>query len=379
MKRVFSGSAAVLIMLVIGWLLSAPSNSAAQTPTLTPTSSEPAATPTLSTTPLALVVSGKVTIGTAGVALPDALSLTLNLVTTDASGHVDLKTQTTTVQPDSNYRFDGISVVPGTSIFVTTTFEGVVQGSLIAQASNDTATLDLPITLYAGTHDPSSITLERAQHILDFKAGNIMQVLATYYYRNTSDRYFLSTELNAQNRPISVTIPLPVGAQSIAFNSSAGTRFSIGGTLMLPSVQDTRPVLPGQVTEVIFSYNVPYDKGAPIDQDYPFATQMIEVLIPDDAGVRMKDKGEFEANPNISINPQRSYTQYNLKQPIKAGGRLVYELEGIPPNQVATAPKSTASANGVVDFLPLVILAGALVIGLVLVSVYLFRPKRSAK
>ncbi|MBX3081043.1 MAG: hypothetical protein KF716_05370 [Anaerolineae bacterium] len=354
-----------------------PTQTAAQTGTATPTN-DVAATPTLSSVPVTMSVSGKVSSGTAGVTLPAALPLTLNLVTTDAAGRVDIQTQAGTMQADSSYRFEGVTVKPGTSIFVTTTYENVVQGSLIGEAGNEGAALDLPIKLYAGTDDPSVIVLERAQQILDFKAGNIMQVLATYYYRDTSDRFFLSKDLNAQNKPISVTIPLPVGAQSIAFTNNVGTRYSIGGSPMLPSVQDTRPVLPGQTHEVIVSYNVPYDKGAPIDQDYPFTTQMVEVLIPDDAGVRLQ--GEFNANPNISINPQRSYTQYNLKQPIKAGGRLIYTLEGVPPNQAITAvPSGSTRSSNSADFLPIVLLAGLIVIGFVLVIVYLFRPKRGAK
>jgi hypothetical protein len=371
------------LVLICGLMLDLPRNANAQTGTATPVVNELAVTPTLSTTPVTVAIAGKVTSGTAGITLPSALTLTLNLVTTDVAGRIDAQTQNIAMQPDGTYRFDGVTVIPGTSIFVITTYEGVVQGSLVVQADNDTAMYDLPITLYAGTNDPAVVTLERAQYILDFKAGseigNVMQVLATYYYRNTSDRFFLAAEQTAQGKPISVNIPLPVGAQSIAFTNNVGTRYSIGGIPALPVIQDTRPVLPGQPHEIIVSYNVPYDKGAPIDQDYPFAVQRIEVLIPDDAGVRMQDKGEFTANPNISINPQRSYTQYNLSQPIKAGSRLIYTLEGIPPNQATAVPRPVTSEGGLVDYLPLILLAGAVVMAGVFVVVYLLRPKRGAK
>jgi hypothetical protein len=168
---------------------------------------------------------------------------------------------------------------------------------------------------------------------------------------------------------------LPIGAGAVAFSNNLNNRFVVGGTLAAPVVQDTRPIMPGQPHEIIVSYQVPYDKGAPIDQDYPFITQMVEVLIPDDA--RVKLTGDFAALPNISINPQRLYTQYNLTKPIPAGGRLIYTLEGIPPVQ-PTAPSTAAtSTTTAFSFLPLLLCTAGVVIAGIVVVAYLFRPRRA--
>jgi hypothetical protein len=371
-RRVGASPVALIVAVLIGLVLVAPDRLTAQTATPT----VPAA-PTLSLTPLTLTVTGQLTLGTPGLSLPEALPLTLNVLTSDAAGRVDVKTHNAVAAPDRTFRFDAITTRPGASLFVTTRYAGVTQGSPVAQVQNAQATLDLPVTLYAATTEAATVTLVRAQYILDFKAGNSLQVLATFYYSNTSDRLFITEALTAQSKPISVSIPLPIGAQAIAFTNTAGTRYAIGGTDFAPIIHDTSPVIPGQPHEIIVSYNVPYNKGAPIDQDYPFATQMLEVLIPDDALVKLT--GDFDANPNISINPQRPYTQYNLKQPIAAGGRLIYTLEGVPPNQ-ATRPGATARpADRSADFLPFLVLVGVVVVASVFVITYLFRPKRAAR
>lgn len=319
-------------------------------------------------------VSGTVSSGTAGTTLPADLTLTLNLVTPDSSGALNVQTQTTPIASDSTYRFENVTAAVGSSVFVTVSYLGATQGSLIAQLQTGQTNLDLPITLYAPTNDPAVVTLLRAQYILDFLPGNLMQVLATYYYSVSGDRFFISPDRNPQGQPLSVQIPLPIGAQSVAFTNNVNNRYGVGGDAIAPIILDSRPILPQQSHEIVFSYQLPYDKGAPIDQDYPFATQMIEVLIPDDAGVKLT--GDFNANPNLTINAQRPYTQYNLKAPLAAGSRLIYTLDGIPPIQVATPIRAGTRVIPETNFVPLILALIVLIVVIALIATSLLRPRR---
>jgi hypothetical protein len=300
--------------------------------------------PTLSTTPVVLTVGGTVTSGTAGVSVPAGLTLSLHVVRPGAQGTLptEILKRDGLLGADNNFHFDNVAARPGDVVFATTSFQNVVQGSQLISLRNGQSTLDLPITLYALTNDPSVITLIRVQHILDYKPGGLLQVLATYDYKNTSDRLYQSNTLTAKGLPVSVSVPLPIGARAVAFNTQSIERFSLGGDVNAPIVQDTKPVLPGQTHEIVFSYQLPYAKGAPIDQDYPYNTSSIEVLIPDDIHIAILDNN-FETAPNTSINPQRTYTQYVLKSPLKAGDRLVYTLGGAA--QVATAPRPQPAAS----------------------------------
>jgi hypothetical protein len=319
-------------------------------PTATPPSS-----PTLSTTPITLTVTGTVISGTAGVGLPAGLPVTLHIAHADKPGALPTKTAKwdMALGPDNTFRFENIPAWPGDLAFVTANFQGVMQGSLLIPLASGQSSLNVPVTLYALTSDSSVITLIRVQHILDFNTPGFMQVLATYDYKNVSDRLYLSDRETDKNQPISVEIPLPIGARAIAFSTQPLERFALGGNLNARIVQDTSPVLPGEVHEIIFSYQVPYEGGAPIDQDYPYSTTTLEVLIPDDSHVTI-DGTDFTQSPNTAIDPNRPYTQYILKTPLKAGARLVYMLSGMAhmatPSRVQAAggtATTTGSSRGV--------------------------------
>jgi hypothetical protein len=314
-------------------------------------SAEPTATPplaTLSTTPITLTVTGTVISGSAGLGVPAGLPVTLHIAHADKPGAFPTKTSKwdMALSVDNTFRFENIPALPGDLAFVTASFQGVVQGSPLIPLANEQSSLTIPVTLYAPTGDPGVITLIRVQHILDFNTPGFMQVLATYDYKNVSDRLYLSDRKTDGNQPVSVEIPLPIGARAIAFSTQPLDRFALGGNLNARIVQDTSPVLPGEVHEIIFSYQVPYEGGAPIDQDYPYATTSLEVLIPDDSHVIIGGS-DFTQSPNMTINPNRPYTQYVLKTPLKAGARLVYMLGGAA--QMVTAPivQPTGSAAGI--------------------------------
>jgi hypothetical protein len=299
-------------------------------------SADPTATPppaTLSTMPITLTVTGTVISSTAGVGVPAGLPVTLHIAHADMPGAFPTKTSKwdMALNADNTFRFENIPALPGDLAFVTATFQGVVQGSPLIPLANGQSSLSIPVTLYAPTSDPGVITLIRVQHILDFNTPGFMQVLATYDYKNVSDRLYLSDRKTDKNQPISVEIPLPIGARAIAFSTQPLDRFALGGNLNARIVQDTSPVLPGEVHEIVFSYQVPYEGGAPIDQDYPYATASLEVLIPDDSHVVIGGS-DFTQSPNTN----RPYTQYVLKTPLKAGARLVYMLGGVA--QMATVP-----------------------------------------
>ncbi len=346
-------------------------------------SAEPTATPplaTLSTTPIKLTVTGTVISGSAGLGVPAGLPVTLHIAHADKPGAFPTKTSKwdMALSADNTFRFENIPALPGDLAFVTASFQGVVQGSPLIPLANDQSSLTIPVTLYAPTSDPGVITLIRVQHILDFNTPGFMQVLATYDYKNVSDRLYQSDRKTEKSQPISVEIPLPIGARAIAFSTQPLDRFALGGNLNARIVQDTSPVLPGEVHEIIFSYQVPYEGGAPIDQDYPYATTSLEVLIPDDSHVIIGGS-DFTQSPNTAINPNRPYTQYVLKTPLKAGARLVYMLGGVA--QMATAPsvQATGSAVGAggqraVQLGDVLIAAGLLfvVMGVVLVVVWRF-------
>ncbi len=342
----------------------------AEDPTATPSPE-----PTLSTTPIVLTVDGTVASGSAGVSITPGLPISLHIARIPADGGVpgEVLKRDAALSAANTFHFEIVAAMPGDIAFVTTTFEGTVQGSQLIRLINGQSSLSIPVTLYGATSDPGAVTLIRVQHILDFRPGNVLQVLATYDYKNTGDRLYLSNTRMGNGVPVSVSVPLPVGARAIAFNTQPVSRFAIGGNVNAPIVQDTKPVLPGQVHEIVFSYQLPYSSGAAIDQDYPYNTTSLEVLIPDDINVEISGD-QFVKSANTTVNPSRAYTQYVLKTPVRAGDRLIYTLGGVA--KVAPTPQPSSASGGLFSS-PVVPIAGFAILvtalGLILIRVTLHR------
>jgi hypothetical protein len=263
---------------------------------------------------------------------------------------IEATTREGTLGTDNAFRFESVTARLGDSIFVTTDFQGALQGSPVVQLGGEQTALDLTVVLYAPTSDPASVSLIRVQHILEPKPGNVLQVLSSYFFKNVGDHFYLSGEKTARGAPISVAIPLPIGARGIAFNPAPLPRFVVGyvkGNTSAPVVQDTKAVLPGQIHEVVFSYQLPFSNAALIDQDYPYFTESVEILIPGDSKARIADAARFSTAINTTMNPQRPYLQYGLTAPLKAGERLAFTLEsGAPPTPRPSVPQQSGGGLG---------------------------------
>ncbi len=300
--------------------------------------------------PVTFNLKGVALSGTAGTEIPAGLQVTLHVAHPTGDGKLPSETVKldSVITADKTFRFDAVSALSGDIVFVTTQFEGVLQGSPLLQVAAGQPEMSISETLYSVTNDPGVISLLSVQNILDLipEPTSILQVLATYDYKNTSDRLYLSTEKTETGQPISVKIPLPVGARGVAFNTQPTSRFSIGGDVNAPVIRDTKAVLPGLTHEIVFSYQLPYASGIPIDQDYPYNTVSLSILVPGDSSLKINDD-QFTNAVNNTINPQRTYIQYTLRNPLHAGDRLKYALGGnplptkIPASQLANTGGSS--------------------------------------
>jgi hypothetical protein len=329
---------------------------------------DPATAEATLATPVTFDVTGAAASGTADVTIPANVPVTLNVVHFYSDRNPDVFTYEAILDAEYKFAFPGITAFPGDSIFVTTQYEGILQGSTPITVQVDQSAVALTLTLYGGTNDPNVITLVAAQHVLGINQGNVLEVVATYSYKNNSDRYFLSIKQTANGKPVSIEVPLPVAAQP-AFSLVSGSRFEVGGNEALPIVQDTKPVLPGQTHEVAFSYQLPFTRGAQIDTDFPYNTEAVSILIPADSELRVA--GDFNVTTTTVGSAERQYVQYAIKEPMKAGGRLIYTIEekALQPTP-APAQSSTTSAGASIGILIIlmgvIVLAG--VIGLAMIA-----------
>ena len=309
------------------------------------------------------------TSGTAGVVLPVGLLITLHVVRGDRSGNTtEVVTQSMTLPANGSLQFTSFPGQAGDVCVITVDYEGITQGSAPVVLKGGETTLALPVVLHAGSHDPAAVRITSDQQIINFVPGGLIEILETVEWKANGDRFYMSDQKIGDGTPISVTLPLPVGARAVAFSTQPVRRFALGGDVNAPIVQDTVPVIPGLAHEIVFSYQVPYTVGAYIDRDYAYATDQVSILVPDDAGVVVSgNKGaKFISAANTALDPQRPYTAYSLTQPIIATGRLVYTLSGAPRAVVDPGVGKPLPSPGL-DFGGVLVLIGVLIILLVFV------------
>lgn len=317
--------------------------------------------------PVTIQVNGAAASGTRGLTLPAGYPITLRLLRDGVP-----VTETgilSAVNADGSFQFVDVAAMTGDLLLVTMEFEGVPQGSALVAVSADQTSYTLPLTVYGVTSDPAAVTLSSAQYVIDLKK-DFLQVLATLYFTNATDRLYFSPERTTGGQPVSVTVPLPVGSFGIAFDDKV--RYQVGGEQFAPIVQDTRAVIPGQGHEVILSFQVPFKNGAILDQDMPYVTQAVKLLIPDDTKLILTtpdDHPAFGGSPNTALNPKRPYTEYALSAPIAAGGRLIYTLE---QSQKSAPPPLAVSSDSPIGA-GAYVLAALAAFGIVVLGVILLR------
>lgn len=213
-------------------------------------------------------VSGQITNGTAGGTVPPGLPVSLFVFDLD----FNRERFTATSDDQGRYQFDSVPLTPGHSYAVTVSYRERTFASEVVTASADSASLDLPLTIYELTEDPAVIRITGTVSQINAIADGL-EVAQVFIFQNTSDRLFTSSRAVSDTQFASVLVTLPVGAVVLGF-PSAQDRYIIDDSQPLEVVVvDTMPVVPGDNHVFQVVYFLPYNGGAIIEQpvSYPFA------------------------------------------------------------------------------------------------------------
>lgn len=250
-------------------------------------------------------VRGQVTHGTPGASLPPALSVNVYAF----SGNTLLETYTVTTDAQGVFALDDVTV-DGTRQFVAaTTYQNVVYGSPTGQFV--TRTLDLPITLYAVTDDPSVLTAQQLQVFFQFASETEVTIGEVYALSNQSDRTYRASSA----RPLIFPVPDEAGAVDVRGRvPGENYEFAANGLSLFD------PIPPGdQVTRLFLAYRVPFADGFQFVARPPIPVTQIGVLVASAnvtaQGDRLQDLGveDFQGTPIHSyagpaLNADAAYT-----------------------------------------------------------------------
>ncbi len=250
-------------------------------------------------------VRGQLTQGTPGASLPPTLTVNVYAF----SGNSLLETYTVTTDAQGVFALDDV-VVDGTRQFVAaTTYAGVVYGSPTGQFI--TRSLDLPITLYEVTDDPTVLVADQLQVFFQFSSDTEVTVGEVYALSNTSDRTYRASA----TRPLIFPVPAEAGTVDVR-GRTLGENYEFAGEGL--SLFD--PLPPGQqVTRLFIAYRLPFADGFQLVARPPIPVTQISALVASGEvtanGDRLQDLGveDFQGTPIHSyagpaLNANAAYT-----------------------------------------------------------------------
>lgn len=236
------------------------------------------------------------------------------------SGMELVYTATTTLKGDGTYVFENLELTPGVAFLTTVEYSGVVYGSDIARADESAQRLDLPIQVFESSSDISLLSVDRLHYFFEFVDEDTLRVMELYIISNNSDKTIVPPE---RGQPL-IRFSLPPDASALEFEEgSLGGRF-----LETPDgFGDAAPIRPGSGNhQVLFSYELPYNRKLEFDRTTPLNTQAVVILAPED-GVKIK-------GDNLQDSGSRSIQGVNYHMfngaAMSAGDELHLTISGRP-------------------------------------------------
>jgi mono/diheme cytochrome c family protein len=258
------------------------------------------------------MVSGQVINGTTDADIPEGLAVTFY----GFEGQQDVIRENTVVDETGFFNLGEFEMQPGWVFVATAEHEGVVYGSEIVEFNSEEE-IFLPLTVFDTSEDLSTVFVDRLHTIFSISAEGVLEVTELWIMSNTGDH----TVATPDGVGI-MEIPLPEGATNLQFDSGAlGERFI--STEM--GFVDSTPMRPGIGTsELVFSFEVPYDKELDFRQAMFYSVDAIVLLTPATGpkldGDGIFDMGAREMGGTLLHN-------YNA-EPISAGGVFEVNIKG---------------------------------------------------
>jgi len=238
------------------------------------------------------IISGIVTNGSGGV-VPAGSVVTLH-------GFDEMQlvlTTTTQIQPDGNYSFDQVALAPNQSFFTSVEFENVTYVSDLETVQTEESSINLPIEIFDTTTDVDVLTADRAHYFFQLSDPRLIQVVELYIISNNSSKTLIAS---AAQVPV-FTVPLPSEAVDLRFQDGLiGNKYlktDNGFGVMTP-------IQPGQgVFQLLFSYQLPYDRKLDLIRTSPFDLHAFVVLASENdltiQGTGLQDDGTREVEGNL--------------------------------------------------------------------------------
>jgi mono/diheme cytochrome c family protein len=269
-------------------------------------------------------------------------------------------TQTTTLDAQGFFTFTNVEMPPGRAFIVTTDYDNSLYSSDVAIAQQNLPRLELPVTIYETSTDTSVLTADRLHLFFEPVDEKTMRIIELYILSNPTNKTLVPA---GEGQP-TVSFSLPEGATNLEFQDGA-----LGGRYIKTEdgFGDTAPIRPGSGGyELLFAYEMPYDRKLDLVQTVPVPVGAVVVLVPENG---IKVKGATLVDEGTRDVQGAQYRMYNGSS-IPAGSNLSLTISGHP---TSSSPSLTTGSST-----NLVIGLAVFGIALIVAGVWIYRRSRVA-
>jgi mono/diheme cytochrome c family protein len=272
-----------------------------------------------------ITVQGKVSNGTAGGAIPSALTVTLRIVESTSAGFNVVLTEEATTDAAGAFSFPSTPRRNGLVYVTSATYAGVLQtGDPVQLQSGSGPTLDLSFPVYEPTDEASSIRIERQRLFVDFISPTVALIQQGIVFSNTGDKVYMGDPATR----VVLEVPLPIGATNVTLSQETNDgQFQIGNGVLQSSI----PIGPG-TSSVQFSYQLNFQGNLTITQPTRYEVADFVAYVPSGGGSFIADAG-YVRGEALELT-QATYDPYGLRQLIGAGGNINFTVRfGTPESE----------------------------------------------
>lgn len=234
------------------------------------------------------VITGQVINGTTNEPV-QAGTVTLRAFTFDLEEKLN---ETTELDADGRYSFTVTDLDPNWVYLTSVENDDLTFNSSAAQIDRANPTLDLPVTVYDKTTDPSVIDIEQIHLVFNFVEDKV-QVSELYVFNNNGTAVFVGETGKTEDG--TVQIFLPAGAENVDFRRALGSFDNfVAASEVIPTETgwvDTVAVRPGASSSVLLaSYELPYNDGLQLAHPLGYPVRQASAILPD-VGVTIDNGG----------------------------------------------------------------------------------------
>lgn len=303
--------------------------------------------------PSTIIITGELE-AESGVAVPADLTVTL----VGFDGMSQTYEAQAEVRPDGSYEFVDVEFVPGRAYMATVDYQGLTFSSDVYHSLDQLPDeiIDLPITYYETTSDLSALRADRMHVFFDFTRAEVVQVVELFILNNTSN----TAIVEAQPGRGVVEYELPEGASNLQFqDSTLGERY----IQTEKGFADTASILPGEGSQILFAYDLPYDRKMKASIPIPMPVDAAVIMLPSGTMKVTSDQLQSTGSRDVQGINLDMYSASNLT----AGSTLEMTLSG----KVSNTPSLEKG-----DTTGLLIGGGALGLVLVGAGIWMWRQKK---